>query len=101
MSDEDGIARLRRRIDNLDAELIRILNERARCVLDIGAIKRALGRPVYDPQREKEIVEQALRDNPGPLESEALRRLFERLLDESRRLERLDAEEQRKEKDRS
>ncbi len=79
----------RREINRLDTELLRIFNERADLALKIGEIKKELGIPVYDPVREKKIFEAMTRDNPGPLENEAIVRLFERVIDESRRLERM------------
>ncbi|MFN8007070.1 MAG: chorismate mutase [Terriglobia bacterium] len=83
----------RKRIDEIDRELVRLLSERSHCVIEIGRIKRQLNLPVYDPAREKEILESLSRDNRGPLENEALKRLFERILDESRRVERIVHEE--------
>lgn len=80
---------LRREIDRLDAELLRIFNERAALALHIGEIKKERLLPVYDPEREKRIFDRMRRDNPGPLETEAIIRLFERVIDESRRLERI------------
>ena len=79
----------RKRIDEIDLQLAKLLSERSQCVIEIGKIKRQQQLPVYDPQREKEILEKLLRDNRGPLENEALKRLFERILDESRRVERI------------
>jgi chorismate mutase len=83
----------RKRIDEIDLQLAKLLSERSQCVIEIGKIKRQQQLPVYDPQREKEILERLLRDNEGPLENEALKRLFERILDESRRVERIVHEE--------
>jgi len=80
---------IRRRIDELDDALLRVFSERAQLALDIGKVKKELGLPVYDPQREKEIYARMKADNPGPLDDEAIVRLFERVVDESRRLERL------------
>lgn len=80
---------LRKEINRLDGELLRIFNQRADLALKIGEIKKQLGIPVYDPEREKLIFETMARENPGPLENEAIVRLFERVIDESRRLERL------------
>ena len=80
---------LRREINRLDGELLRLFNQRADLALKIGEIKKQLGIPVYDPEREKLIFETMARENPGPLENEAIIRLFERVIDESRRLERL------------
>lgn len=79
----------RKEINRLDRELLRIFNQRADLALKIGAIKKQQGIPVYDPEREKRIFETMTRDNPGPLEDDAIVRLFERVIDESRRLERL------------
>jgi chorismate mutase len=83
----------RRRIDGIDDELLRLLNDRARCALDIGHAKKALGLPVYSAEREAEILARLSGRNQGPLEEPAIRRLFERIIDESRRLERLAVQE--------
>ena len=83
------IDEIRVEIDRLDRDLLRIFNQRAGLALQIGEIKKTLGLPVYDPEREKRIFERMTADNPGPLEDEAIIRLFERVIDESRRLERL------------
>jgi chorismate mutase len=88
----ESISEWRRRIDDLDLELIGILNRRARCAIAIGRIKRRLGLPIYDPQREKQVVDAMIRNNPGPLDAEGVRRLYERIIDESRRIERISAE---------
>lgn len=82
------IDQIRKRINQLDDELLRIFNERAALALDIGHIKKKLNRPIYDPKREKLIFERMTDQNPGPLENEAIVRLFERVIDESRSLER-------------
>jgi chorismate mutase len=83
------IDEIRKEIDRLDRELLRIFNERATLALTIGEIKKEKGLPVYDPQREKLIFERMKAANPGPLEDSAIVRLFERVIDESRSLERL------------
>lgn len=80
---------IRREIDRLDDELLRIFNARAGLALKIGEVKKEKGLPVYDPQREKRIFERMKTANPGPLEDGAIVRLFERVIDESRRLERI------------
>jgi chorismate mutase len=79
----------RGRIDTIDEQLVRLLNSRSACAVEIGRLKRRLGLPVYSPEREAWILERVMRDNPGPLEPTAVRRVFERIIDESRRLERL------------
>ena len=83
------IGEIRKRIDLLDDVLLRILNERARLALEIGRRKVEKGLPVYDPAREKRIFARMRGDNPGPLDDDAVVRLFERVVDESRRLERI------------
>lgn len=83
------IDELRQEIDRIDSELLRIFNRRASLALEIGKIKKERGLPVYDPKREKIIFERMKGDNPGPLDDGAIVRLFERVIDESRRLERI------------
>ena len=79
----------RLRIDTIDEQLLRLLNSRSACAVEIGRLKRRLGLPVYSPDREAAILERVMRESPGPLEPAAVRRVFERIIDESRRLERL------------
>ncbi|MCM0083400.1 chorismate mutase [Geomonas sp. Red32] len=83
------IDEIRENIDRLDSELLRIFNERASLALRIGELKKGLGLPVYDPAREKRIFNRMTQENPGPLDDDAIVRLFERVVDESRRLERI------------
>jgi len=89
---EAAIEEFRRRIDQIDDQLMKLLNSRSACAVEIGRLKRRVGAPVYQPDREKWILERAERNNPGPLDSGAVRRVFERVIDESRRLERLAAQ---------
>jgi chorismate mutase len=80
---------LRRRIDRLDEELVRLLNARAACALEIGRLKHALGLELHQPAREREVLEHVKSINGGPLDPAAITRLFERIIDEARRLERI------------
>ncbi|MGA7827333.1 MAG: chorismate mutase [Geobacteraceae bacterium] len=80
---------LRCEIDRLDSELLRIFNQRAQLALKIGEIKKTTGLPIFDPGREKRIFQKMKNENPGPLDDQAIVRLFERVIDESRRLERI------------
>ncbi len=82
----------RRMIDEIDAQLVELLNRRSRCAFEIGKLKRARNLPIYSPEREQQVLERVRRLNHGPLDDDALQRLFERIIDESRRLERLAAE---------
>ncbi|HEX7088231.1 MAG TPA: chorismate mutase [Vicinamibacterales bacterium] len=85
------IDELRKRIDELDERLVELLNERARCALRIGEIKQELGLEIYQPERESQVLGHVRAHGAaigGPLGPEALTRLFERIIDEARRLER-------------
>jgi chorismate mutase len=83
------IDELREGIDRLDDELLAIFNRRASLALEIGAIKKEGGLAVYDPSREQSIFKRMKELNPGPLDDQAIVRLFERVIDESRHLERI------------
>lgn len=89
------IDELRRRIDVVDDQLLRLLNVRVACALEIGRLKHDAGMPIYDPEREKKvlaIVREAAARLAGPLEAEAVVRIFERIIDEARRAERIAAD---------
>ena len=86
---------LRRRIDLIDDQLMKLLNSRSACAVEIGRVKRHLGMAVYQPEREGWILDRVSVNNPGPLDSGAVKRVFERIIDESRRLERLAQEAER------
>ena len=80
---------LRKDIDRVDEVLVRLLNERARCACEIGRIKKEQNVEIYQPEREKQVLEHVKSvAADGPLEPEAIARLFERIMDEARRLER-------------
>jgi chorismate mutase len=83
-----SLADWRRRIDDIDRKLVQLLNERSHCALEIGKIKQEQKLPLYQPDREREVLENAERTNPGPLSNAAIRRLFERIIDEARAAER-------------
>ena len=84
------LEQLRQRIDELDEDLVRLLNERASCALQIGEIKKTMGLPMYQPEREAEVLRRVRAASvalSGPLGPEAIARLFERVIDEARGLE--------------
>ena len=83
------IDELRRRIDLLDESLVKLLNARAACGLEIGRLKRELRIPIYQPAREAEVLRNVEKANLGPLDHPAMKRLFERIIDEARHLERI------------
>ena len=82
------LARLREAIDHVDEVLVNLLNQRAKYAVEVGRIKGVMQLPVYSPDREKQVLENVENWSRGPLEPSAMRRLFERIIDESRRVER-------------
>ncbi|MGH9441290.1 MAG: chorismate mutase [Thermoanaerobaculia bacterium] len=80
--------RLRKAIDELDRVIVKLLNQRAKYAIEVGHAKRAAELPVYSPDREREVLRGVESENRGPLSADGIRRLYERIIDESRRLER-------------
>jgi chorismate mutase len=91
MTEAEGLARIdhcRQRIDELDVEITGLLNERARMASEIGHVKKQFSMPVYAPKREEMVYANIFSHNKGPLRDDALRRVYERVIDEMRNLER-------------
>jgi chorismate mutase len=86
----DDIPGWRRRIDEIDTQLLSLLNERAKCAIEIGKLKQHAGLNICDPNREREVISRMLKLNAGPLSGSAVRCLFECLIKESRQLEQED-----------
>jgi chorismate mutase len=78
----------RRKINEVDLQLVRLINQRAQCAQEIGKLKRDSAMPVYEPDREKIIFENIARANAGPLSDVQLRQVYERLVDVMRQLQR-------------
>lgn len=78
----------RRKIDELDLQILELLNARTRVVERIGAVKKEMQMPVYEPKREDAVFRNVIDNNTGPLPEAAVRRLFERIIDEMRTLQR-------------
>jgi chorismate mutase len=78
----------RRKIDDLDLKLVRLINERAECAHEIGKLKRNSAMPIYEPDREKIIFQNIARANEGPLSDVQLRQVYERLVDVMRQIQR-------------
>ena len=78
----------RTEIDQIDLHLVELLNRRSRCAVEIVKIKHKLNVGVYDPEREEEVIRLVQEATRGPLSKAAIKRLFERIIDESRRVER-------------
>lgn len=85
----DTIEELRKKIDELDLKIVQLLNERASQAIKIGEIKLELGLEAYSPEREAEVLKNVLSSNMGPLGEMQLRRVYERIIDESRTIERI------------
>jgi len=79
------LSKNRRDLDLLDQELLTLLNRRLRISVEIGKIKRGMGKKVYDAQREKEILDRLRRKNRGPLKESDLRRIFSMIMRVSRK----------------
>lgn len=77
----------RKEIDAIDAELLRLLNMRARLALKVGVLKQSAGLPFCDPQRERTVLQQLSEINDGPLDERAVARVFRRIMRESRRVQ--------------
>ncbi len=92
MKREDALRALeeyRVAIDALDLRLLELLNQRTRVVEDIGRVKRAAQLPIYEPRREDQVFENVTAHNGGPLTPEAVKRIFERIIDEMRTIQRI------------
>ena len=84
---QEKVQELRERVDEVDKDLVRALNERARVVKEIMAMKAEAGAPVYDPKREEEILQRAMEYNEGPIYDTSMREIFELILHRIRDLE--------------
>ena len=83
-----GLDSLRRRIDELDRQIVELLNERAKVVVDVGKAKQAEGTPIYSPDREHMVLERVSRLNAGPLPQKTLRAIYRELMSGSFALEK-------------
>lgn len=93
MSEDKTIDDWRIRIDEIDLELVRLFNERTTCAIEIGHIKKRLGLEIYSPSREAQVYANVTSANHGPLDHDAIKRMFERVIDEARRIERIHADQ--------
>ncbi|NOT28223.1 MAG: chorismate mutase [Acidobacteria bacterium] len=86
-----SIEELRNRIDVIDEQLVRLLNVRVACAVEVGRLKHEAGLPIFQPERETQVlnsVRKSASELAGPLTAEAVVRIFERVIDEARRAER-------------
>jgi len=88
----EALQEFRSRIDAVDRSILLLLNERTRIVEEIGRVKQKAQMPVYEPQREDQVFDNVTRHNTGPLTAAAVRRIFERVIDEMRGVQRAQME---------
>jgi chorismate mutase len=80
----------RKKIDELDIEIVRLISERAAAARAIGELKRTANLPVYEPRREQDVFDRVRAANPGPLDDAELLHVYERIIDVMRTLQRRD-----------
>ena len=78
----------RKKIDELDRKLVTLLSERARAAVEIGKLKRNTSMPIYEPDRERVVFENVQAVNPGPLPGRDLVRIYERIMDVMRNIQK-------------
>jgi chorismate mutase-like protein len=78
----------RKKIDELDRRLVELLSERARAAVEIGRLKRNTNLPVYEPDRERTVFTNVQEINPGPLPGRDLVRIYERIIDVMRNIQK-------------
>jgi chorismate mutase-like protein len=78
----------RKKIDEVDEQIVRLINQRAEAAQAIGALKQKSELPVYEPQREKDVFEHVRRSNQGPLSNTEIVDIYERIIDVMRALQK-------------
>jgi chorismate mutase len=86
---QDRLEELRVLIDDVDRRIVELLNERTHVVENIGEVKRLAGLPIYEPKREDLVFANVTKCNQGPMTHAALRGIFERIIDEMRKIQRV------------
>jgi chorismate mutase len=82
------IADWRKKIDEIDQKLVEILNQRAQAAQEIGRLKRKAAMPVYEPDRERIVLNQVQEGNRGPLQHRHLIQIYERIMDVMRNIQK-------------
>ena len=85
----ERLSECRQEIDVLDLKILALLNDRTRIVEEIGRIKEKLSLPIYEPKREDQVFDNVTSHNGGPLTPDAVKRIFERIIDEMRTIQRI------------
>jgi chorismate mutase/prephenate dehydratase len=86
---QEQLEEYRLMIDEVDRRIVALLNERTAVVENIGRVKREAQLPVYEPKREDQVFANITSANHGPLTTQAVRGIFERIIDASRSIQRL------------
>jgi chorismate mutase len=81
----------RQKIDELDVQIVRLINQRAEAAHAIGKLKQKSALPVYEPKREQQVFDHVCKANPGPLADAELLHVYERIIDVMRTLQRRDS----------
>ncbi len=84
------IADWRKKIDDLDEQIVGLISKRAEAAKAIGELKKTVAIPVYEPKREQEVFDHVRAINPGPLGNAEMIHVYERLMDVMRSLQRRD-----------
>lgn len=87
MTTEFDLEALRNEIDSIDSKILELVAKRIEAVVQIGEYKRARGLPVYDAARERHVLHRLMNQTPPGLDPQVVRRVFERIIDESRGIE--------------
>ena len=87
-----ALEEFRVQIDDVDQRILALLNERTRIVQQIGRVKQQARLPIYEPRREDQVFENVTEHNHGPITPEAVKRIFERIIDEMRGIQRTQME---------
>ncbi len=82
------IADWRKKIDALDSQLVDLLSQRAQAAHEIGKLKKTAGMPIYEPDRERSVFDHVRKLNPGPLPDRDLLRVYERIMDVMRQIQK-------------
>ena len=85
----EDLGRCREEIDQIDRRIVELLNERTAVVEEIGQIKQHLTLAIYEPKREEQVFANIVAHNHGPLPDDAIKRVFERIIDEMRNVQKL------------
>ena len=89
---QDALAKLRDTIDEVDLGILELLNQRTVVVQQIGRIKQTMAMPIYEPKREDAVFANVMTNNHGPLPNDSVKRLFERIIDEMRTVQKVQME---------